>query len=97
MATITTGLNAPWGGHNATLPTIQGALSPAKMNASYPQSQSPGSFKVGSMPRTQLQPTNGMPDALGHIVPQSIAPLQWSKLPGSADAGPGSELPVLFY
>ena len=56
----------------------------SEMNATYPQSVSPASFKVAPMPQTQRLPASALPDALRGSTPQSIESLHYSKLSGSA-------------
>ncbi len=89
VATAVLGFVAGCGGggggmHVAPLPVVQGPPTASEMNATYPQSVSPASFKVAPMPQTQRLPASALPDALRGITPQSIESLHYSKLSGSA-------------
>jgi sugar lactone lactonase YvrE len=54
------------------------------MNSLYPSSQSPATFKVTSMPRTQVQPATAMAVVPRGVTPKAIGPLIYSQVPGAA-------------
>jgi streptogramin lyase len=65
------------------------------MNALYPPSRSPASIKAGPMPQTAKLPASAMTRRPNGALPQSLAALTWSQLPGVASSlavGPDGSL-----
>jgi len=54
------------------------------MDALYPKSQSPASFKAAALPRTAILPPSAMKKIPGAVTPQAVGPLNWSQVTGES-------------